>query len=167
MKKLSTFVLLAVTLLLLAPMSVLAGTQQVLGDRPPLETEDAGEMMPGDQPGGRQFERLADLLDLSEAQQEQVKALRDAEREAVKPLLQQLQENREAIHQLTQATTFDEAAVRRLATKQAAINTELLVSRARTRSQINALLTPEQRSLADKLGPRMGKHEERRERRGR
>lgn len=166
MKKPSIFVLLAATLLLLAPMSALAGPQRAPCDGPPLKTAEMGE--PGDQPpGGRQFEHLADLLDLSEAQQAQVKVLRDAEREAVKPLLQQLQENREAIHQLTQAATFDEAAVRRLATKQAAINAELLVSRARTRSQINALLTPEQRTLADKLGPRMGKHEERRERRGR
>lgn len=46
---------------------------------------------------------------------------------------------------------FDGAAVRALATRQNAARVELIVSRARVKSQIYALLTPEQRELAQKI----------------
>ena len=51
------------------------------------------------------------------------------------------------------SATFDEAAIRSFAAKQAQAEVDLTVSKARLRSQVNALLTPEQRVLAEKFPP--------------
>lgn len=134
--------------LIFSPMSAFAGP---MGPGPGVE-----EDMPM---GGRHFERMAERLGLSDAQKEQIAALREAARKQAEPLLQQRQESREAMQKLVGAETFDEAAVRKLADKQARTQTELMVIRARTHSQINAVLTPEQRQLAEKCGPPMGRQD--------
>ena len=103
-------------------------------------------------PGSR-FARMAKKLDLTEAQQKQVKAILESEREKAAPLLQQLAGNREKIRKAIEAERLDEAAVRTLAASQNETRVELVVSRARARSQIFALLTPEQRESARKLRP--------------
>ena len=100
-------------------------------------------------------ERMAEILGLSAEQQASIAALRESERAANAPLRERLQANREQMHQAVTADTFDEAAVRALAASQMADRTELLVSRARTRHNIQALLTSEQRALAEKLRPLM------------
>lgn len=97
---------------------------------------------------GKRFARMARKLDLTEAQQEQVRTLLESERERVASLRKQLAETREKIRQATLAETFDEAAVRALAVSQSEARVELAVSRARVKSQIHALLTPEQRERA-------------------
>src|SRR4030067_57918 len=60
----------------------------------------------------------------------------------------------EKLRKPAEAKRPDEAAVRTLAASQNETRVELVVSRARARSQIFALLTPEQRESARKLGPR-------------
>ena len=102
---------------------------------------------------GRHFARLAKALDLTDAQKEQVKAILETEREKVAPLRQTLGETREKIRQAVEAKPFDEAAVRSLAASQNETRTELVVSRARVKSQIFALLSPEQQERAKKFRP--------------
>lgn len=111
---------------------------------------DAPEMV-----RGRHFARLAEVLELTPEQQEQIKSIRAAEEEKVAPLREQLREGRKQLRTAIESQPFNEAAVRTLAKSQAAIRTELIVSRARVQSQIHALLTPEQRTLAEKLRPLM------------
>jgi len=128
----------------------------------------AAEPAGGDGPGGtfpgdrmqarrmapeRHFGRMADVLGLSEAQQEQVKAILQAEREKSAPLRQAMGESQKQLRQAMRAATVDEAAIRSILGNQAQLRAELIISRARTRSQIHALLTPEQRALAEKLQP--------------
>lgn len=98
--------------------------------------------------------RMAKKLKLTAAQKEKAGAILKAEKERIAPLREKLAENRLKLKEAAQAATFDEAAVRAIATDQAQLEIELTVSRTRLRSQINALLTPEQRELADKLEPR-------------
>lgn len=105
---------------------------------------------------GMRMERMAEVLGLSDTQKEQVSAILKAEQEKTEPLRQQLFENRKQIMETAFSGKFDEAAVRAIAAKQAPIITELIVSHARAKSEIHALLTPEQRTLAEKLGPMMG-----------
>jgi Spy/CpxP family protein refolding chaperone len=105
---------------------------------------------------GKRVDRMAKQLGLTEAQQKQVKTILASEREKAAPLRQQLAENREKIRQAVEAEPFDEAAVRALAQSQNETRVELAVSRARTKSRIFALLSPEQREKANRLGP-MGK----------
>ncbi len=108
---------------------------------------------------GKRFSRMARKLDLTEAQREQVKAILESERVAVAPLRKQLAEAREKIRRAVETEPFDEAAVRALAASQNDARVELAVSRARVRSRIHALLTPEQRERAKTIGPRgEGRH---------
>lgn len=102
----------------------------------------------------RRVTRMAEVLGLSDAQKEQITVLLKAEQEKNAPLREQLAANRKQVKQATLAATFDEAAVQSIAAGQAQIISQLIVSHARTKSQINALLTPEQRSLAEKMGPK-------------
>jgi len=99
----------------------------------------------------RRVERMAEALGLSDTQKEQLTAVLQAEQTKNAPLRQQLVTNRQQLKQATQAATFDEAAVKTIADSQAQIISQLIVSHASTRSQINALLTPDQRTLAEKL----------------
>lgn len=105
---------------------------------------------------GMRVERMAEMLDLTEPQKEKVSAILKAEQEKTAPLRQQLAENHEQFRKAAFSEKFDEAAVRELAAKQAQVKTEMMVSHARAKSQIYALLTPEQRALAQKLGPMNG-----------
>lgn len=109
--------------------------------------------------GGHRQERLATILGLSQEQQDQIRAIREAARQTAQPLRDSLVTDREKLRALIETVPFDEAAVRALAAREASARTELLVVRARTQNQIHALLTPEQRSLAEWL--RSVRHERR------
>jgi protein CpxP len=106
---------------------------------------------------GPRMERMAAILDLNEDQQNRIRAIREAGRQQAAPLLKTLAEERDRLRVLTDAETFDEAAVRALAERHAATRSELIVIRARTRNQIHAVFTPEQRALAEKLRPHRGR----------
>jgi Spy/CpxP family protein refolding chaperone len=106
-------------------------------------------------PEGR-LARMTRVLGLNDSQQSQIKAIFAAEREKSAPLMEKLAGYRKQLRDATQATTFDEAAVRGIATNQAQVEVELTVSRARVQNQINALLTADQRALEEKLHPPMG-----------
>lgn len=99
--------------------------------------------------GERFLARMSKTLDLSAEQQEKIKAIMEEHRNKVAPLRQNLDESRDKLRQTAKAGTFDEAAVRTLAANQATAKTELMVERARVKNQIHAVLTPEQRKLAE------------------
>src|SRR4030067_667689 len=61
---------------------------------------------------GNRFARMVKKLDLTEAQQEQVKAILESEREKAAPLLQQLAESRAEVRKAIEAERLDEAAGR-------------------------------------------------------
>ena len=102
----------------------------------------------------RRVTRMSEVLGLSDAQKEQITALLKTEEEKNAPLREQLVANRKQLKQAALAATFDEATVQSIAASQAQILSQLIVSHARTKSRIYALLTPEQRSLAEKIGPK-------------
>ncbi|HEY6837157.1 MAG TPA: Spy/CpxP family protein refolding chaperone [Geobacteraceae bacterium] len=121
------------------------GPMDDCGDAPP----PAGKKMDPE----RHFARMAKELKLTDAQKEQIKAILKGEREQMKPQREKMAANRNKLRDASEAATFDEAAVKAIAADQAAILQEMIVARARVHSQINALLTPEQRELAKKLHP--------------
>ena len=107
-------------------------------------------------PGAKHFlNRMAKELGLTADQKKQIGAILKAEQEQNAPTLKKLAEGRRQLDQAAEAATFDEAAVKALAANQAALMQEMMVSRARTRNQIHALLTPEQRDKAAKLREKM------------
>lgn len=114
---------------------------------------------PGDgkeQPGGRFLERMTRILDLTEAQQASIKKVLAAEQEKTAALHEKKRENRQQLRSAEEAKPFDENAVRLLAEQRGAIEADLTIARARAHSQIDALLTSEQRELAAKLRPEPG-----------
>ena len=90
-------------------------------------------------------------LNLTEAQQEQIRMLRQQHREQTKTVATRLRTAMEAQRKAAQATVFDEQAIR--ATTQALVEaqTEMAVQQARLRHDIHNLLTPDQQAQAAKL----------------
>jgi Spy/CpxP family protein refolding chaperone len=100
---------------------------------------------------------MTDALDLTDAQQAQAKSILAKEKPTLEPLMQQLADGHKQMRALEENSTFDEAAVRALATQHASAITELLVAKARTKSELFAILTPDQKAKATKM---MNRHEE-------
>ena len=111
--------------------------------------------------GGRQYrhEMRAELLGLTEEQQEQIEEIRTAEITASRDLREKMFEYREQVRELTDKGTFDENAIRAIAEEKAKIQVEMAVSRAKMRSMIHAIMTPEQQELAKNISS--GRHNKR------
>ena len=111
-------------------------------------------------PGG--FEHMlgfySDALDLSSAQQDQIKAIWQKEKPALEPLLQQMKQFHSQMNQFDQSGAFDEGKVRALATQQSQTMIELAVQHARIKSEMLQVLTPDQKT---KFAQLQAKHEQR------
>jgi periplasmic protein CpxP/Spy len=141
-----------IVMAILAATIIGGGTGAVLAGHGP--GGEFGESPPVMEMGPGGFEgRMAKVLKLTETQQNQIKAVFDTERDLVKPLFNKMHESRKQLMSLAEATVFDEAAVLTIAHEQAAIETELIFSRARVQNKINGLLTQEQRELLNNLRP--------------
>lgn len=105
-------------------------------------------------PDGR-LARMAEVLGLSDAQRNRIRDLMKSERETAGPLMEKIGAYRMQLHGAAEKTPFDEAAARAAASGQTQAEAELALSRARMQSRINAVLTPEQRKLQQKLRPPM------------
>ena len=99
-------------------------------------------------PGGRGFnvERMSNRLNLTEEQRTQVQAIVDGNSEQMTDLRTRMQQNRETMRQLVQQTPFDEEEVRKLADEQGDLKADMIVLRTQQRSEINAILSDEQRA---------------------
>lgn len=95
--------------------------------------------------------RLAEELELSEAQKAEIETLRESHWEEIEPLMEQARESRQAVGDLMRADELDEAAVRSAAQQAADLHVELTVIRARHHSELRSVLTPEQQEKAAEL----------------
>ena len=110
---------------------------------------------------GWMLKRMTKELNLTEAQQTQIKSIMADSKTRIKPLAQQLRQNRQA-ENTNMTGTFNEAQARTFANQQSQIMSNLIVERERTKSQIYSVLTPDQRQKALQL---MQQHEQRRQER--
>jgi protein CpxP len=99
---------------------------------------------------GWMLKHMAKELNLTEAQKTEIKGIMSSERAKIQPLMQQLRQNQQAQNANINGS-FDENQARAFAGKQAQIMTDLIVEKQRTRSQVYAVLTPEQRQKAQQL----------------
>lgn len=104
---------------------------------------------------------MSKQLNLTEAQQTQIKSILADERSKTMPLRQQLRQNEQA-QNATVNGAFDETQARAFANKQAQIMSDLMVEKQRTKAQIYSVLTPDQRQKALQLKQ---EHEQRRQER--
>jgi periplasmic protein CpxP/Spy len=101
---------------------------------------------------------MTDYLDLTDAQQAQVKDILSKEKPTIQPLLDQLKQGHQSLMALETSGTFDEGKVRALATQQTQTMTELIVQKARIHNELFQLLTPDQKAKAIKLMNRHAQH---------
>ena len=110
---------------------------------------------------GWMLKKMTKELNLTEPQQAQVKNILQAEHGKMQPLMQQMRDNEKARNEAV-TENFNEADARAYANKQANLNADLIVEKERVKSQIYAVLTPEQRQKAMQLlAQREQKHQER------
>lgn len=110
---------------------------------------------------GWMLKRMTRQLNLTEAQQTQIKGIMAGEKTKIKPLMQQLRQNEQA-EQASINGTFDENQARAFAGKQAQLTADLIVEKERMRSQVYAVLTPEQRQKAQQLMQERQQHRQER-----
>lgn len=142
---------------LIAALAVLFGTavakSQTADAPPPPPMHGGGEFGFG----GHMLHFFADYLNLTDAQQTQIKATLQKERATIKPLMQQLHQNEQALRQYEEGA-YDEAKVRTLATQQSQTQIELTVQKTRIHSELFQLLTADQQT---KMKEFEAKHEAR------
>ncbi len=108
--------------------------------------------------GGPMLGYYVHKLDLTAAQQAQVKAIMAKEKPTIQPLIVQMAQGHAQLREQVMSGSFDEAKVRDLASQQSQAMTELMVQYARTGSEMVQVLTPEQKT---KLAALMNEHEQR------
>jgi Spy/CpxP family protein refolding chaperone len=110
---------------------------------------------------GWMLKHMAKQLNLTEAQQTQIKGIMADEKTKTKPMMQQLRQNQQAEYANVNGS-FDENQARAFANKQAQLMTDLIVEKERMRSQVYAVLTPEQRQKALQLMQERQQHRQER-----
>ena len=105
-----------------------------------------GDGMFGEMPADPCWVIFAHKLDLTDAQQAQVKAIMAKEKPTFQPLMLQMAQGHQQLQQLVMSSGFDEAKVRELASQQTQTMTELTVQRARVESEMLQVLTPDQKT---------------------
>ena len=103
-----------------------------------------GPHSPRGGPGGRMEFGLRGI-DLTDAQRQQVQAIMESHRDELQQIGEKVREAHRAFAQATSAETIDEAAIRTASTAVANAMADEGILRARIRSEVNGILTAEQR----------------------
>jgi len=119
-------------------------------------------------PGGPMAGMILRDLDLTDAQEEQVRSILEARRAADAPLMERAGAARQALQTAVQTRPVDEAAIRARAAELAVVEADLAVSQARLQAELFELLTPEQQTQVNERREQMQeRREEFRAQRGR
>ena len=96
-------------------------------------------------------ERAFSQLGLTDAQQTQLKQIRETNRETLRPLMEEMHAKRQEVRQLSSGATFDEALVRQKLTEIADTETKLMAAQFRIHQEMLAVLTPEQKTKFEQM----------------
>lgn len=91
------------------------------------------------------IERMAAVLDLTKEQRDKVRAIVDKSTPKTRELRDKIADNRTKLHALMQQEKPKDAEVRKLADEKGKLVAEMIVERTKVKSEIHAVLTPEQR----------------------
>lgn len=97
---------------------------------------------------------MTDVLNLTDTQQGQIKAIMDSEKPNFQKFREQQRNFRKQMDDATQGGTFDEAKVRAIAQQQSQTFVDMAVARARVKSKIWSVLTTDQRQKAEQIKQR-------------
>jgi periplasmic protein CpxP/Spy len=105
---------------------------------------------PGHGPGGMGF--MMRELNLTDAQKAQVKSIMQANRASMKPVMQQLEQNRAALLAATANGAYDAAKIQALASQQAQLQAAMIMQHEAIQHQIyTTVLTSDQQAKAEQL----------------
>jgi len=135
---------------------VLAGVAALIIAATVFAVAQGGPGHPRDGGPGDMIEHMSRVLNLTDAQKTQVKAIMDAERAATEPSQGKIEEIHKQIEAATANGQFDETQVRALTSQAGQIMADQMVEHIRAHSKIFALLTPEQRTKALEMHKGMG-----------
>jgi Spy/CpxP family protein refolding chaperone len=112
----------------------------------------------------RMVKHLTRKLDLDETQQQEIENIVSAARPEIDALRERAEANRKAMHELDVNDGNHDARLNVLASEKGAIATEHALLHGRLKSEINAVLTPEQRQeLATSAGKMHERFQKRKE----
>ena len=103
------------------------------------------------------FDRVATKLNLSDDQKTQAKAILEDSKTRVEPLMEKAKQNHEASKDLGTDGIFNEEKVQELANEQAETMKQLFVEKEKTKAQLFAVLSANQREQAKKMMDEFGK----------
>ncbi len=128
----------------------------------------AGRLVAGSMPEGghgfgphggfgpqRFFEHLADRLDLTDPQREQVRAILKSHADEIEAQMEDGARARRALHVAVQADPIDEAAIRERAAEFGRVHGEGALMLARIRTEVLPILTAEQKARLQTMHERM------------
>lgn len=90
-------------------------------------------------------------LDLSDAQKASVKEITATSRTNNAPVMEQMKQNRTELQNATKGGAFDQAQVESIAAKQGNLMAQMIVDREKTKAQIFAILTDEQKAKSAEM----------------
>ena len=102
------------------------------------------------------LERIAAELGLSDEQKAQANQILEESKTRVEPLMNTMKEGRAQVKDLGTDGNFDEARVNEIAKSQAETMKQLFIEKERTKAQLFAILTPEQREKAKQIEGKFG-----------
>jgi len=113
-----------------------------------------GPGMRGGGPGGGPFGMIGPelrMLDLTDAQHQQVRAILDSHKDELKATGDRMQTARKTLHDAITADVVDETAIRTKAADVALVDADAAVLHAKMHAAVFAVLTPEQQQKAKEL----------------
>ena len=134
-----------------------ASAQNPDGPRSPFGGQRGGRGGPGrfEGPLAMLGPRIAERLNLSEAQKDQLRSIVDSQREDMRGYRDRARDARQAMQAAVTADTLDEGLIRARAADLAAIESDLAVARARIRADVFRILTPDQQAQAREAREKM------------
>jgi Spy/CpxP family protein refolding chaperone len=141
------------SILIAAGVGVLAFTGLFAGR---LLGRQMGPGFPHGPHAARMFEHVSRALDLSDAQQLQIRGVLKAHADEILPLVKSGMEARRALHDAVLAQPTDEAAIRSLAQQVGVVHGDGALLFAKIRAEIWPILTPEQQQKFTAFHTRMG-----------
>jgi len=100
---------------------------------------------------GQQMERMADELQLTDEQRQQLKNIHRGKRSEAMLLHDAMQDNREALEKLNPGASNYEAQLVKLAGEKAQLVKRKVIQEGKMRARVYAILTPEQREKATEM----------------
>jgi protein CpxP len=131
----------------LVAASLLATAPAFANEKGSCDRPHAGKI--GAHGGKHGFHAKLKELNLTEAQQAQVKDIMEKQKPQREARWKDLRESHKSLYEAARSENYDAAKVRDLANKQAQLKAEATVQRIETMREVYALLTPEQKQKWD------------------